>query len=389
MELDASPHVLYRLQLNDDEVHSGTVNLDTMNSFFTQMLNEDEKTESLQTTSSINNYFSLQHVSDDAVADSLVAIIGACVPTLGLERSFALLQLFNILPETEGMNIGQLLKSKIGGSPRLRSTIGDAEIDKFLFNRRTFEETLGYSFKDRAYMLQALTHPSFPNNTFTECYQKLAFLGKRIIDLLITAYTSEHSADKHAGELRDIRAVLVNNTTWACVSVRLNFHAYILSQNASLTEKIGTFVEFQQQQRHRITEQVQLLVVEDDIGMGEFIDVPIVVGDVFAALIAAVFLDSNNDLNVTWNVLYGLMHNEIDNFMQHVPLQPIERLQEFMGANPKFEEPHVEEEMTWVNLRFTGKHEVMQVQGFGRNKEEARHAAAKTALIRLADQNAS
>lgn len=348
------------------------------------MLNETEKPES---TSSMNNFLSLQHVSDDAVADCLVAIIGACLPTLGLERSFALLQFFNILPETEGIDIRQLLKTKVGGSPRLRSSIQDAEIDRLLLNRRNFEEALGYAFQDRAYMLQALTHPSFPHNTFTECYQKLACLGKRIIDLLITAYTTEHTVDKHSGELRDIRAVLVNNTTWACVSVRNNLHTYILSQNASLTEKIGTFVEFQQQHRHRITEQVQLLVVESDVGMGEFIDVPIVVGDVLAALIAAVFLDSNNDLNVTWNVLYGLMHNEINGFMQHVPLQPIERLQEYLGANPKFEEPLVEDDITMVNLRFTGKHDVMQVQGFGRNKDEARRAAAKTALIRLEDKN--
>lgn len=380
---------MHRLQLNDDEVQRGTINPDTLYSFFSQMLYEPEKTESVQTASSMNNFLSLQHVSDDAVADSLVAIIGACVPTLGLERSFALLQFFNILPENKGNNIRNLLKSNVGGSPRLRSSIQDADIDKLLFNRRNFEEVLGYTFKDRAYMLQALTHPSFPYNTFTECYQKLAFLGKRIIDLLITAYTSEHAVDKHAGELRDIRAVLVNNTTWACVSVRNNFQAYILSQNSALTEKIGTFVEFQQQQRHRITEQVQLLVVESDVNMGEFIDVPSVVGDVLAALIAAVFLDSNNDLKVTWNVLYGLMHNEIRTFMQHVPLQPIERLQEFMGANPKFEEPHVDDDMTMVNLRFTGKHDVMQVQGFGRTKEEARRAAAKTALIRLEDKNAA
>lgn len=368
--------------LDNDDVHSGEVNSDTMYAFFAQMLNVDVTDEK---ENSMNNFLSLQHVSDNDVADCLVAIIGACVPTLGLERSLPLLQLFNILPETEMYDIKQLLKSKLGGSPRLRSTIQDAEIDKLLFNRRTFEEALGYTFNDRAYMLQALTHPSFPHNIFTECYQKLAFLGTRIIDLLITAYTSEHTTQKHAGELRDIRAVLVNNTTWACVSVRNNFHAYILSQNASLTEKIGTFVDFQQQQHHRITEQVQLLVVESDVRMGEFIDVPSVVGDVLAALIAAVFLDSNNDLNVTWDVLYGLMHNEISTFMQHVPLQPVERLQEFRGANPKFEDAHVEDDITCVNLRFTGKHDVMQVTGFGRNKDEARRAAAKTALIRLED----
>ena len=35
-----------------------------------------------------------------------------------------------------------------------------------------FEETLGYKFKDKAYLVQAFTHSSYVHNKVTDCYQR-------------------------------------------------------------------------------------------------------------------------------------------------------------------------------------------------------------------------
>lgn len=40
-----------------------------------------------------------------------------------------------------------------------------------------FEDSIGYHFGDRSYLLQAFTHASYSSNTLTDCYQRLEFLG--------------------------------------------------------------------------------------------------------------------------------------------------------------------------------------------------------------------
>lgn len=50
---------------------------------------------------------------------------------------------------------------------------------------------------------------------------------------------------------------------------------------------------------------------EAEINIAETVDVPKALGDIFEALIGAIYLDSGKDLNVTWKILYNLMRNEI------------------------------------------------------------------------------
>ena len=44
-----------------------------------------------------------------------------------------------------------------------------------------FEEAIGYTFRDKSYLLQAFTHASYSANTLTDCYQRLEFLGDAIL----------------------------------------------------------------------------------------------------------------------------------------------------------------------------------------------------------------
>lgn len=323
-----------------------------------------------------------QRVSDKSLADCVEAIIGACITRIGLHRGFKLLNMFGIFPDGDD-DYTQML-SKTYGQPRLRSSIKDNEIDVYLINHSHLEANLGYTFKDRAYLLQALTHPSFPTNTLTGCYQQLEFLGDAVLDMLITSYIFENCPNKDPGQLTDIRSALVNNITLACLCVRYNFHLHILHQNAILTEKVAGFVHFQTVNSHNITDQVLMLYTEREV-LGEFVDVPKTLGDIFEALIGAVFLDSGNSMLTTWSVIYRLMHREIDAFMKKAPLQIVRQLYEFPNAAPVFDEPFVDNDTVLVNVRFTCRNEMMQAQGFGTNKEDAKRAAAKVAILKLTE----
>lgn len=182
------------------------------------------------------------------------------------------------------------------------------------------------------------------------------------------------------GELTDLRSALVNNITLACICVRQKFHLFILAQNSVLSESIANFALFQEKNKHQITDQVQLLVEEDALKISEFIDVPKSLGDIFEAIIGAVYLDSGNNLEITWKIIYDLMQNEIIEFMRDVPIQVVRRLQEWPGANPTYSPAHVADDVVVVTVKFTRVDKILSVNGFGKNSDNAKRAAAKHAL---------
>lgn len=47
--------------------------------------------------------------------------------------------------------------------------------------------------------------------------------------------------------------------------------------------------------------------------IGESIDVPKALGDIFESIAGAIFLDSGNSLETVWNVYYKFMKREIGN----------------------------------------------------------------------------
>lgn len=342
---------------------------------------------------SMLQFIGQQSVADKTSADCVEAILGCCLEAVGVVRSLRALELFGIIPRNPSADITNVFKDKLT-SPRIRTNIKDSEVDAFLINYGELEKSIGYKFNDRAYLLQALTHPSFPTNKVTGCYQQLEFLGDAVLDFLITSYIYERCPHMDPGTLTDLRSALVNNVTLACLCVRYNIHVHILSQNAALAEAISLFQKFQTKNKHEVTEHVQLLMEEGDAEsickhyhladrIAEYIDVPKTLGDVFEALIGGIFLDSGNDLLKTWKVIYGLMHKELEKFMANVPIQVVRKLYEYPNANPHFDEAYVQDDIVIVPCMFTCNGEIRSVYGCATNKENAKRAAAKAALLKL------
>lgn len=289
------PDLLYKLEVNQDELENGYPSDEKFFDFVQRFLNEPENSGH---DSSMQNFLGLQSLSDKTCADCIEAILGTCVKTVGIERTFKVLEMFEIVPRN-GMDVTKMLQRKLR-SPRIRTNISNDEVDYFLVNYKKLEKSIDYTFNDRAYLLQALTHPSYPTNRVTGCYQQLEFLGDAVLDFLITAYIAERCPFMNPGQLTDLRSALVNNITLACLCVRYNIHAYILYQNAQLNEAIGRFVDYQHNQKNEVTDHVELLIEETDVEckMAEYTDVPKALGDVFEAIIGGIFLDSGNDLEV-------------------------------------------------------------------------------------------
>lgn len=162
--------------------------------------------------------------------------------SLGLTTSLEMLKIFKVFPEDE--NVAKLLSERI--PPRiLRSEVKKKDVDMHPFAYKRLQEILEYDFKDRTYLLQAVTHSTYRRNNITSSYQELEFLGDAVLDFLITAYIFEQCPKMDPGKLTDLRSALVNNITLSCITVRHDIHCHLLSQNHLLTGIIKEFVRYQ------------------------------------------------------------------------------------------------------------------------------------------------
>jgi ribonuclease III len=92
------------------------------------------------------------------------------------------------------------------------------------------EDRLGYTFKDRALILQALTHRSYLNEHADFEYthnERMEFLGDAVLELIVTEHLFKNFANPE-GELTNWRAALVNAKTLAGISNQLAFEEFLL-----------------------------------------------------------------------------------------------------------------------------------------------------------------
>ncbi|XP_027844608.1 endoribonuclease Dicer isoform X4 [Aphis gossypii] len=316
-----------------------------------------------------------QSVSDKMVADCVESLIGTYVYKRGVEVGFKVLQGLGIIPK----QFTDAFKSK-----PIENIYNDLNFSKVLPGYELLERRIGYSFKHKHLLAQALTHPTYQFG-YTECYQRLEFLGDAILDFLITTYIIQHCYQKTPGEITDIRSSLVNNITFASLSARIGLHRFILAKSVQMTEAIDRFYEHQQKNNHKIGQEILYLIEESDCYAAESVDVPKVLGDLFESLIAAIYLDCGRDLNFVWTFCYRFLENEINEFCTNVPKNPIRILHE-TKLQPSFSKPDASSAAldkglgTMMKLEIMLNNKTVTMYGFGQNKKEAKVAAAKIAL---------
>ena len=87
-----------------------------------------------------------------------------------------------------------------------------------------FEEKLGYTFRDKSLLENALTHSSYANEHRREgasSNERLEFLGDAILGLVVAEHLYRTHPDKPEGELTKLRAELVCEKSLAEVAGRL------------------------------------------------------------------------------------------------------------------------------------------------------------------------
>ena len=90
------------------------------------------------------------------------------------------------------------------------------------------EALIGYEFKDKALLRQALTHPSYGGDHHVSDYQRLEFLGDAVLELYVSEALYREYPDLGEGKLTRMRADLVRESTLSEALKKLGLNKYIL-----------------------------------------------------------------------------------------------------------------------------------------------------------------
>ncbi len=91
------------------------------------------------------------------------------------------------------------------------------------------QKCLGYEFKDRSLILEALTHKSYKKAKNNE---RLEFLGDAVLDLVVGEYLFHKFPKLDEGKLSKMRASLVNEEGFKKLSLKLDLGRYLLLSSA-------------------------------------------------------------------------------------------------------------------------------------------------------------
>ncbi len=208
--------------------------------------------------------------------------------------------------------------------------------------------TLNYKFNDLNLLIRALTHSSFSKSE--ENYEKLEFIGDRVLGLIISINIFERFKSDSEGELAKKLAFLVCKDTLKDVATKINLHEHL-----------------------RISKELKITSIES------------IKANSLEALIAAIFLDS--DLETTAKVVNQLWKDIIEDIdlSNH---DPKSRLQEWCLKKdnnlPKYEFISKEGPEHEPIFTISVKHDVnLYAVGKGKNKQDAEIDAASILLKKI------
>ncbi|MBQ9748513.1 MAG: ribonuclease III [Clostridia bacterium] len=144
------------------------------------------------------------------------------------------------------------------------------------------EERIGYVFRNKAYLVEALSHSSYANENKhlgLHSNERLEFLGDSVLSLVTSGYLFDALADQPEGDLTKIRAELVCTRSLSEFAREIELGDYLLLGNGQ--EQVGG------RNQNKILE------------------------DAFEALLAAIYLDSGKSADTVARFLNPLLERMV------------------------------------------------------------------------------
>ena len=222
------------------------------------------------------------------------------------------------------------------------------------------QKTIGYDFKKRDLLVEALTHPSIAHERGNESNhhnQRLEFLGDAVLQLVVTDRIYKLYPDLPEGKLTQIRAHLANRHTLYRRAQAIDLGKYLLLGKGE--ESSGG--------RERLSN----------------------LADAYEALLGSVYLDGG--IRAARKIIFAQFAEEFTNIKQATPRQnPKGRLQELLQAHspkgPIYRVVHESGPDHSKHFEAVVEWEGRQIgSGTGSSKKQAETVAAEAALSALPD----
>lgn len=220
------------------------------------------------------------------------------------------------------------------------------------------ERRLGYRFRQRKYLIEAITHRSYARgvrNDEIESYERIEFLGDSVLGMVVTAHLYGKYKGHREGNLTKMKATLVNEKSLSQVARSIG---------------LGEFI---------------YLSPEEDHGGGR--DRRSILSDACEALFGAVYLDGG--LHAATQLVNRLIIDHMDSFLSDRSQINFkgELLEHFQGLGmgmPRYETTAEagsdHDKLFNVQVKMEGK---PIGHGSGKSKKDAEQAAARAALKHL------
>lgn len=92
----------------------------------------------------------------------------------------------------------------------------------------SFCRTIGYEFSNKSLLIRALTHASAEKSIDTGTYERLEFLGDRVLGLVVSDFLMCQYPTEDEGQLSRRLSLLVDRSTLASVSKNIELQDYII-----------------------------------------------------------------------------------------------------------------------------------------------------------------
>ncbi|KAK9768192.1 Dicer-like protein 1 [Basidiobolus ranarum] len=222
-------------------------------------------------------------LSDKTMADLVEACLGACYLSSGEESALdCAIKMMIPFPEIKHWREFATLSNL---PPQIRSD----GVQSQNFNFEEIEDLLDYKFQDPRILLEAFTHPSYPNPS-TPCYQRLEFLGDAVLDFLVVSYIYDKYTHSTPAEITNLKSASVSNTFLSVVSHSLGLHKHLVHFSSLLDMNITEFVNQLEKCKSQAEEQ------GSNNQYWLHLNPPKAIADLIESLFGAIFVDSKFSL---------------------------------------------------------------------------------------------
>ncbi|CAI9094529.1 OLC1v1030287C1 [Oldenlandia corymbosa var. corymbosa] len=299
------------------------------------------------------------------ISDCVEALIGACYVGGGLIAALDLMKWIGIDAATDPALVQEAIE--IASLHLYVPKFKDIEI---------LEGKLGYEFRVKGILLEAITHATEQEQDASFCYQRLEFLGDSVLDVLVTRHLYHNHSEIDPGELTDLRSASVNNDSFALAAVKKKLYIHLQHCSGHLEDQISAYVK-------SVSESC------DSTKPVQVTDAPKVLGDLMESIAGAILIDTNLNLDEVWRIFEPLLSPIVT--PDKLELRPLRELIELCSSLGYFlkEKYIIKGDEVKAELSLQLEDILLVEKGSGKSKKAGRGQAALHLLKRLEERGIS